>query len=168
MVTVANGKKSDVLGKVMDGPVIIEQCEARIDFVMLQDVPFDPVVGCPNLKRFGGVLHFRSEEVFLDCCTQQAFFPLVSEYEKWQAPTDNTDSEDCTSDSDRAELSENKNKRPEKEDRELVLTIHHQKSVVNDEISGETSKDFKEQVGSRMKKQLSHLPMAKKEENAST
>lgn len=45
VVTVVNGEKSNVLGKVLDVRVIFEKLEARLDLVVLQNAPFDLVIG---------------------------------------------------------------------------------------------------------------------------
>lgn len=89
------------------------------NFVVLQDVPSDLAIGLPT-QRPCGVLYFRSEEVRLDNHGQKAVLPMASECKQSWAPTANTDSEDFTSDSGSAELSNYE--RLEKKDRELVLT----------------------------------------------
>lgn len=51
-----------------------------MDFIVLGNVPFDLVIGRPTLKRLGGVLDFRAEEVRFQYRAQEAVIPMVSEY----------------------------------------------------------------------------------------
>lgn len=95
-----NAKKSGVHGKLTDVPVFLEHLETQIGFVLLQNVPFDLVVGRPTLKRLGGVLDFRSEEARWDYRGQAAALRMGAEYSQSQLGQDGIDSEDFTSDSD--------------------------------------------------------------------
>lgn len=100
VVTLMNCKKSGVIGKVTNVLVFFEQLEARMEFFVLENVPFDLVIGRPTMKRFGGVLDFRAEEVRLDYGGQTAALPMVAKYSQSQLDQDGTDSEDFTSDWD--------------------------------------------------------------------
>lgn len=66
VVTVATGDKSGAQGKLTNIQVLFEQLQAGIDFIILENVPFDVVIGRPTLKRLGGVLDFKAEVVRLD------------------------------------------------------------------------------------------------------
>lgn len=100
---------------------------------MLQDVPFDLVIGHPTLKRLGRVLDLRSEEALFDYCGQQASFPIHLVYEQSPVPKGDTDSEDFTSDSDSLELSDDEELG--KKDGELFLTSRYYEFVVSNKIS---------------------------------
>lgn len=65
VVTVANGNRLDMVGKVLDVPVLFEQLEAKFYFLS-PNVPFDLVIGLSSLRQLGGVLDFKSGEVFPD------------------------------------------------------------------------------------------------------
>lgn len=77
IVTVANGMKSRVVGKVLNVPVKFEDLETHVDFVVLKHVLFDVVVGRPTLKKLGEVLDFRFEEVCFAYRGVETIFPLV-------------------------------------------------------------------------------------------
>lgn len=62
-MTVENGTKSGVVGKVLNVPVKFENLEAQVDFAVSKNVPFDVVIGRHTLRRLGRVLNLRSEEV---------------------------------------------------------------------------------------------------------
>lgn len=49
-----------------DLPVMLEDLKAKIDFIVLPNVPFDMVIGRPTLKRLGGALDFKREVVAFD------------------------------------------------------------------------------------------------------
>lgn len=59
MVTVADGSKLLVKGKVVKVPVLLDALEAKMDFIVKQNTPSDLVTGHPTLKRLSGVLNFR-------------------------------------------------------------------------------------------------------------
>lgn len=121
VVTVSSAGESNVLGKVMNVPVLSAQLEARIDLIVLQNVPFDLMIGRPTLKQLGGVLDFRAEEVCLNYHGLGAGIPMVSEYILPRELTAGMDSEDFTSDSDAQQSSTDLNV-----DQEWMLMLSRQ------------------------------------------
>lgn len=118
-MTVANGSRSSVIGKLLDVPVFFEKFHVIIDFVVLKNVLFGLVMRQPTLKWLGGILDFKSEEVRLDYKGKEATLPMVSEYSQSRFSVDGTDSEDFTSDFDDSESIPD-----EKDEGEvLVLTV---------------------------------------------
>lgn len=80
------GDRSDVLKKVMDGPVLFEQMEARLDFTVLQNVPFVMDIGRLTCIRLSSVLQLKPEEGILDYCGRHAVLPWIrniSKSEMW-------------------------------------------------------------------------------------
>lgn len=116
-----NGKKSNILGKTMNVPVMFDQSQARIDFIVLQNVPFHIVIGRPTLKRIGGMLNFRVEEVCLNYHGQEAVMSMVSECSLPREIIAGTDSEEFLSDSDAEQSSAD-----ESVDEELLLMLSMQ------------------------------------------
>lgn len=53
---------------------------ARLDFVVLENQPFDVVISRTKWRCLGGVLDFKEEEVGLDYHDQQAVLPKVSKH----------------------------------------------------------------------------------------
>lgn len=53
VVTVANGAKSRSLSKVRDIPVLFEDLETQLYFLVLKNAPFDLLIGRPTLKGLG-------------------------------------------------------------------------------------------------------------------
>lgn len=96
MVTVADGSKSLVKGKLARVPVLLESLEAEIYFVVIHNIPFDLVIGRPRLKRIGGMLDFLTEVARLYCQCRQATLPLVSVYNRPKGTSGSTYSEDFT------------------------------------------------------------------------
>lgn len=125
VVKVTNGNKSDVFGKVVNVPVLFQQMEATMDFVVPTRVPFDLVIGRPALKRLGGVLDFKRAEVGLDYRGQKTWIPMVSEFIQMRDQKAGTSGEDFTSGSDDQETIHEEDGEPGEED--LVLTIEGQK-----------------------------------------
>lgn len=149
-------KKSGVLGKVCDVPVQFDKVKARIDFIVLRNVPFDLVIGRPTLKRPGGILEFRAEEVRLDYDGKTAVLPMVAEYDRQRVTTNHTDSEDFTSDS---EENGSPDEREEGDDDGLVLTIQDH-DVNEHECDFNPSKDL---VRVQLRKRLAHIQEETKE-----
>lgn len=80
--TVANGEKTGVLGKLNNLPVTFDDFPAHLDFVVLDNLPFDIVIGRPTLKRLGGLLDFQKEEVILLYHELNANLPRMSQYKR--------------------------------------------------------------------------------------
>lgn len=62
-VTVAIGCRYGVAGNILDVSVRFEKLNVRIDFVVVKNVRFDPVIGRATLKQLRGVLVFESKEI---------------------------------------------------------------------------------------------------------
>lgn len=77
VVTVSNGKNLGVLGKVMDGPVLFEHLEAIINFIVLQDVPFDLVIGRPTLKDLASCYTSDRRRIALVIASNKLSFQCV-------------------------------------------------------------------------------------------
>lgn len=103
VVTVATGEKSKATGKLSNVPVMFDELQAEVDFIVLEDTPFDVVISRPTIKRLGGVIDLPAEVVRFDYRGQKAVLPMVPEYSQPRLTTDSTDSEDFTSDSDIAD-----------------------------------------------------------------
>lgn len=78
-VSVAERRRSWLEGKTSKVPVMLDSLDVKMIFIVMQSVPFDLVIGRLTLKRLGGVLDFRAEEVHLDYKGQQETLPMVSE-----------------------------------------------------------------------------------------
>lgn len=66
VLTFAIGHKSDVLRKMTDIPVLFGMLEEKIGFFILQNVPFEIISESPVLRRFGGLLDFKTEKMRLE------------------------------------------------------------------------------------------------------
>lgn len=100
VVTVATGDKSGALGKLIGIPVLLDTVRVNVDFIVLQNIPFDLVIGRPTLKRLGAVLDFPAEVVQLSYKGKEARLPMISEYVQPRQLTGDTNSEDFTSESE--------------------------------------------------------------------
>lgn len=58
MVIVATGDKSEAVGKPAGVTELLYTIHAKMDFIVLQNVPFDIVIGSPNLKKLDAVIDF--------------------------------------------------------------------------------------------------------------
>lgn len=149
IVTGANGTKSLVLSKIRNVPRMLNGVEARIDVIVLPNVPFHMVIGSPTVKRLGGDVYFREEVVRSDNRGQKTVLLMIMEYMKQRDISLGTDSEDFTSDSDAMSSStesveiENMN--------DLVLTIHDSRSVSH-------SHDNRADMCENPQNKLAHLP----------
>lgn len=129
LVTDANGSISKVIGKVFRVAVLFGEIKARIEVVVLKDVPFDVVTGRPTLKRHGGVLDFRSKEVRLHQNGVQALLQMVYLLSQPRQYDEHTDSEDFTSNSEEEESAQHCNDN-NVTNNELVLTIQSSSECV--------------------------------------
>lgn len=159
VVTVANGDKSGVQGNVTDVPNLFEELTYRIYFIIRENVPFDLFIGRPTLKRLGGVLDFRAEEVSLHYKGQKAKLSIVSEYTQAQVLVGMTDSEDFTSDFDGAEPSlGGKGDAEDDLGEELVPTFQDSWTPKNSIVSGHEGEDRDSTIRRELGEKLSHLP----------
>lgn len=154
-VTVTDGSTSSVEGKLSKVSVMLDLLVVKMDFVVMQNVPFDLVIGRPTLKRLIGVLNLRTKEVRLHYQSQQATLPTVSEYSCARDATGSTDSEDFTLDSD--EQNDNKSVEEGTKGEELVHCLRgSETSAWVDQISC-SAEDRLTQVRSELNKKLGHL-----------
>lgn len=110
VVTVATGAKSSAKGKLAKVPVLFDNLEAEIDFIIMENIPFSFIVGRSTLKRLGGVLDYKAEKVSMDYHGQDSIFPILSEYSQPLDLVGRTDSEDFTSGSDSEDALSNEGK----------------------------------------------------------
>lgn len=55
VITVATGEKSGVLGKIYSILVAFDNVRATLDFVVIEKLVFDVVIGRPTIKSLGGL-----------------------------------------------------------------------------------------------------------------
>ena len=119
----------------------------KIDFIVLENLPFDVLIGRPTLITLGAVLDFKSAEVRLDAGGTKSTLPMVSEYERPHDKGDETASEDFTSESSDGE---DMVYALESDDEELVLAIGKDIEVDDD--------SFKLETEIQIEDKLKHLP----------
>lgn len=71
--------KSGGKGKLINFPLLLEELQADIEFIVLDSVLFDVVTGRSTLKRLDGVLDFKAGQIWLDYRSQKAVLPIFSE-----------------------------------------------------------------------------------------
>lgn len=59
----ATGDKSGAIGKLVRVPVLFGKLQADVDFIVLRNIPFGVVIGCPTIKRLEDILDFPAEVV---------------------------------------------------------------------------------------------------------
>ena len=119
----------------------------KIDFIVLENLPFDVLIGRPTLITLGAVLDFKSAEVRLEAGGAKSTLPMVSEYERPHDKGDETASEDFTSESSDGE---DMVYALESDDEELVLAIGKDIEVDDD--------SFKLETEIQIEDKLKHLP----------
>lgn len=77
MVTMATRAKKGAVGKLAIAPVMFEDLQVELDFIILKSVPLDAVIGRPNIKRLGGVLEFPPKIVRFNYRGQTAVLPML-------------------------------------------------------------------------------------------
>lgn len=160
VVTVANGSRSGVLGKVNCIPVLFESLQVYMDFVVLENVPFDVVIGRPTLKRLGAVLDFRTEKVCLDYHGKGAVVPMLSEYVRTRTTQEDSDSADFTSDTDEDDSAHEKLASAQ----ELVLTIRGPNGVCWSEDDATEPNNREVVIRQELNKRVDHLPVRVQEQ----
>lgn len=149
VVTMASGEKAVVLGKVKDVPVTLGDLIAKMDFIVLENLPFPALIGRPSLTRLGCVLDLKGSKMQLEYGGVKTVLPLVQEYEAPQEKGEETPSEDFTSDSSEEEpLVSSIDDLGE--DDEFVLMIG--KDLEEDEET------YTEKTEEQLEKKLQHLP----------
>ena len=103
-ITVANGNKTGVTGIVTDVPISLgDNLIVSMDFLVIDNPPFDVIIGQPALEALQAIIDFGKQEVRLTVGPNSTI--LGFEYAGESLPKDNvsgTDSEDFTSGSDAA------------------------------------------------------------------
>lgn len=76
------GRSSSSLEKFGNIPVSVsfDNIEARLDFVVLKDVPFDLFNARATLKQLDEALEFRSEKICFVCHNLQVVVSMLAEY----------------------------------------------------------------------------------------
>lgn len=161
-VTVVDGREPSVEGNMSKVPAMLDSIAVKMDFIVMQNVQFDLVIGRSTLKRLGGVVNFRTEVVFLDYQDHQATLPMVSEYSCARVATGSADTEDFTSDSD--EQNDIKFVQERTEGEELVLCLRDDKTSAGVHETSRSAEDRLAQVKSVLNKKLGHLPQRMTEE----
>lgn len=59
VLTVANGCRAGVLGKLNDVPIELGGAAVKTELVVLYDLPFNVVIGLPTIARQGGNLEVQ-------------------------------------------------------------------------------------------------------------
>lgn len=155
VLTVANGEKSGVKGKLQDVPVSFDGMTAGLDFVVLENLPFDIVIGRPTLKRLGGVLDFKAEEVRLDYREKIVKLPMISEYARPRDLGSGTDSEDFTSSSEATDVSSGGEEEGNEGDQvEYVVMIQSDA----ESSTGNHAEDQGATIRQELEEKLAHLP----------
>lgn len=102
MVTVENGDKAGAWGRNFNIPVMFEKLQVGFDFIIMNNVPLNVVIGCPTLKPWVEVMDFKADVVHLDYCSKKAVVPMVSEIQKSRVSPGVMNSKDFTYDSEKA------------------------------------------------------------------
>lgn len=63
MVTVATRARSRAIVKLSNIPSEFDHLQGKIYFIVLDNILFDIIIGCPTIKRFGGALNDKAERV---------------------------------------------------------------------------------------------------------
>lgn len=64
--TAATGEKSGAIEKLSNVSVMFGALQAETKFIMLENISFYIIIGRPTLKRVGGVLDFKVEDVQME------------------------------------------------------------------------------------------------------
>lgn len=156
VVTVAPGDKSSAIGKLSNVPLLFGNLQDEVDFIVLENIPFDIIIGRPTIKRLGGVLYFKAEEVRMNYQGHKAIIPMLCEFSKRLELVEETDSEDFTSDSSsERSAAENNRSHEASDEEELFLTIQG-----NDDSPIEGKKL---DINAELKKKPKHWPSSSAE-----
>lgn len=52
-----------MIGKLLNVPSLFENLQAKVDLFVLENIPFDIIIGRSTLKRLGEVLDFKTEKI---------------------------------------------------------------------------------------------------------
>ena len=100
-LTVADGQRARSIGLVSELPISFEDLHISMDFHVMENPPFDVIIGVPTLEALRGCLDFGLQQVTLLAGDRKAVLPF--EYAVIEVPAadeSDTDSEDFTSDSE--------------------------------------------------------------------
>lgn len=87
-VTVANESNTGFLGEVKDVPVTVRDAVAKMDLVVLCNLPFDALIGRSAIVRLVGFLDLQNSEVHFTIVVMNTTVAVVPEHER---PTDLND-----------------------------------------------------------------------------
>lgn len=131
-----------------------EKLHVRINFVVLKNVLSDLLVERARLKRLGGVLDIKSEEVRTPYKEKEATLLVVSEYSQTRSLIDKTDSENFTPDFDDSEFVPDE----EGKSRKLVFTVHCDDLREQTKNVRERASSWEKHVQSELANKFGHLP----------
>lgn len=157
VVTVADGCKSLVKWQIVKKPVSLDALEVKMDFIVMQNVPFDLFTDRPTLKRMGDVLGFKTEEVRFDYRGRQAVFQKVSEYSRPHESAGDTASEEITSASN-TEEHHVEGVKEKKKNQELVLCLQNDDMDAWSQVDSSSCKEQVALVQRELDTKLDHLP----------
>lgn len=96
-VPVATGAKYGAAGKIASLPVLLDDLQAEVDFMVPQNVPLDFIIGRLTTKILGDVLDFPAEVLRLNYRAQTAVIPMMLKYMQSRNISEATSSNDFTS-----------------------------------------------------------------------
>ena len=89
----------------------------------MEKLPFDVVVGRPQMKALGGILDLKSSVIKFDVGGVKISLPMIPENDRPTTAGDDTASEDFTSESSSDEFSDKTVEDRQEEEEEIFLMI---------------------------------------------
>lgn len=161
-ITTATGEKSATLGLLKGVPVGFDHVVEKIDFLVVDNCPYEMIIGRPTMRRMNGVIDCGQQTYALEKDGERVVVPLVTEYVRDDRNLGGgTDSEDFTSDSDVANGSSSEESDTDDDEGEFVVMLLNEDACVDgkaeaseEELIDAKIKHLDRRTRSKLKKML--------------